>query len=155
MSCYEMRWHSPMHHVSSLYQLPLYSSPCRLQPHIAMPMCDKIHHLWITSNYHFTKQIHFFSNQNLFGCYTSMIIYVFKTICHFCRQQILGVPSQTSHAFLHFHDLPRLEICITTCTGTLTRGGVYPYLLLPDTCFQFHVSNGATLLNFIQRYRVH
>ena len=34
------------------------------------PMCDKIHNFWITSNDHFTKQIHLFSNQKIFGCYT-------------------------------------------------------------------------------------
>ena len=39
-------------------------------------MCDKIHHFWITSNDHFTKQIYLFSIQKLFGCYTSMIIYI-------------------------------------------------------------------------------
>ena len=70
-------------------------------------------------------------------------------------QRISRVPPQASHTFLHFHGLPPLEICITTCIGSFTRGGVYPYLLLPDTYFQFHVSNRATLLDFVQWYRVH
>ena len=30
------------------------------------PMCDKIHHLWITSNDNFSKQIHLFSNKKTF-----------------------------------------------------------------------------------------
>ena len=51
--------------------------------------------------------------------------------------------------------LPPLEICITTCTGSVTRRGVYPCLLLPDTYFHFHVRNHATLLDFVQWYRVH
>ena len=51
--------------------------------------------------------------------------------------------------------LPPLEIYIATCTGYFTRGGVYPYLLLLDTYFHFHVSNRATLLDFVQWYRVH
>ena len=73
----------------------------------------------------------------------------------FYGQRISEVPPQSSHAFLHFHQLPPLEIFITTCTGSFTRGGVYPCLLLPDTCFHFHVRNRETLLDFIQRYRVH
>ena len=40
---------------------------------------------WITSNDHFTKQIHLFSNQNLFGCYTPMIIYI-QNSCVFYGQ---------------------------------------------------------------------
>ena len=73
----------------------------------------------------------------------------------FCGHRISGIPSQASHAFLHFHELPPLEICITTCIGSFTRRGVYPFLLLPDTYFHFYVSNRATLLGFVQRYQVH
>ena len=73
----------------------------------------------------------------------------------FCAQRIFGVPPQASHAFLHFHGLPPLEIYITTCTGSFTRGGVYSCLLLLETYFHFHVRNRATLLDFVQRYRIH
>ena len=101
-----------------------------------------------------TKQIYLFSNQKLFGCYTSIIIYIFKTMRLFCGQRIFGVPPLASQAFLHFHGLPPLKICITTCTWSFTPGGVYLCLLLPDTYFHFHVSNHATQLDFIQRDRV-
>ena len=67
----------------------------------------------------------------------------------FYGQRIFEVPPQALHTFLYFHKLPPLEICITTCIGSFTRGGVYPYLLLPKTYFHFHVSNHATLLDFI------
>ena len=42
----------------------------------------------------------------------------------------------------HFYGLSPLELCLTTNTGSFTRGGVYPYLLLPDTTFLllFHVT---------------
>ena len=78
-----------------------------------------------------------------------------QNLVSFCGQRISKVPLQASHAFLYFHWLPSLEICITTCTGSFTRGGVYPCLLLLDTYFHFHVSNHATLLDFVQLYRVH
>ena len=73
----------------------------------------------------------------------------------FCGQRIFVVSPQASHAFLDFHRLPSLEICITTCTRSFTREGVYHCLLLSDTYFHFHVSNRVTLLDFIQQYRVH
>ena len=91
-------------------------------------------------NDHFTKQIYLFSNQKIFGCYTSMIIYI-QNSCVFCRQLIL-----VSHHRLctpkHFHGLSPLELCLTTNTGSFTQGGIYPYLLLPDTSFflPFHVT---------------
>ena len=61
------------------------------------PVRDKIHHFWITSNDHFTKQIHLLPNQKLFGCYTLMIIYI-QNSCVFCGQRIFGVTPQASHA---------------------------------------------------------
>ena len=39
------------------------------------------------------------------------------------------------------------HICITKNTMAFTRGGIYPFLLLPDTYFNFHVYNYATLLD--------
>ena len=111
-------------------------------------MRDKIHHFWITSNDHFTKQIHLFSNQKLFGCYTSMIIYiqnhVFLWVANF-QSLTAGFASlpTLSRVFTVGH------ICITKNNGAFTRGGVYPYLLIPDTYFHFHVYNRATLLDVV------
>ena len=144
-----------MHHVPSLYRLPLYSSPYRLLPYIAMPMCDKIHHIWIISNDHFYKTNSFvFKPKAFWMLHLNNHLYIQNHVS-FYGQRISRVSPQASHAFLHFHELPPLEICITTCTGSFTQEGVYPYLLLPDTYFHFHVSNRATLLDFIQRFRVH
>ena len=98
MSCHEIT-HAPC---PSPYRLPTYSSPYRLPPHNIMPMCDKTHHLWITSNDHFTKQIHLFSNQKLFGCYTSMIIYI-QNSCVFCGQRIF-VSHRRLYTPIHFLD---------------------------------------------------
>ena len=103
------------------------------------PMHDKIHHLWITSNDHFTKQIHLFSNQKLFGCYTSMIIYIKKNYVSFVGSEFL-----VSHLRLrtprHFHGLSLLKLCLTKNTESFTRGSVYPCLLLPDTSFPFYTT---------------
>ena len=68
-------------------------------------MCDKTHHLWITSNDHFTKQINLFSNQKFFECYTSMIIYI-QNSCVFCGSEFSGshrrlrAPSDTFWTFI-------------------------------------------------------
>ena len=107
---------------------------------MARPMHDKIHHLWTTSNNHFTKQIHLFSNQNFFGCYTSMIIYI-QTHVTFVGSKFL-----VSHRRLctpkHFHWISLLELCLTSNTGSFTRVGIYPCLLLLDTSFPlpFHLT---------------
>ena len=99
------------------------------------PMRDKIHHLWITSNDHFTKQIHLFSNKNLFGSHTSMIICI-QNSCVFLW--VLNFWCHTAgfahlDTFTSFHSCN--YACLTTTNGSLTRGGVYPCLLLPDTSF--------------------
>ena len=47
------------------------------------------------------------------------------------------------------------HICITKNNGSFTRGGIYPYLLLLDTYFHFHVCNRVTLLDVVPQYRVH
>ena len=119
------------------------------------PMCDKIHNFWITSNDNFTKQIHLFSNQKIFGCYTSMIIYIQNHVS-FCGQRIFGI-----HLRLRAH-LPTLSqaftfrhICITENTEAFTQGGIYPCLLLLDTYFHFHVYSRATLLDVVPAYRSH
>ena len=62
-----------------------------------------------------------------------------------------------------FASLPTLSwtftvghICITKTNGAFTRGGVYPYLLIPDTCFHFSFHfDRATLLDAVPPYRAH
>ena len=44
------------------------------------------------------------------------------------------------------------HICIIKNNGAFTRGGIYPYLLLPDTYFHFHVYNLAPLLDVVPPY---
>ena len=114
-----------------------------------MPMCDTIHHLWITSNDHFTKQIHLFSNQKLFGCYTSMIIHI-QNSCVFCeatnfRGLTAGfrTPSNTFWTFTMgvfdpvrvFH--PRENLALLAITRHKFS------FTIPCNC--------ATLLDFVQR----
>ena len=122
-----------MYHAPSPYQLPSHPSPYRLHHTMPKPMRDKIHHFWITSNDHFTKQIHLFSNQNIFGCYTSMIICIqnhvsFLWVANF-RSLTSGFASlpTLSRAFTVGHK------CTTKNTGAFTQGGIYPCLLIPDT----------------------
>ena len=54
----------------------------------------------------------------------------------------LFVGSLVSHYKLckpkHFHRLSPLELCLTTNTGSFTREGIYPCLLLPNTSFFYH-----------------
>ena len=38
----------------------------------------------------------------------------------------------------YFHRLSPLELCQTTNVGSLTRGGIYPYLPLTNTYFLYH-----------------
>ena len=47
------------------------------------------------------------------------------------------------------------HICITKNNRAFTRGGIYPYLLLPDTYFHFHVYNHVNLLDVVPLYLVH
>ena len=81
-----------MYHASSHYRLPSHPSFYLLNHTMPKPMCDKIHQFWITSNDHFTKQIYLFSNQNIFGCYTSMIICI-QSSCVFLWVANFGGPT--------------------------------------------------------------
>ena len=74
----------------------------------------------------------------------------------------LFVGSEFSGLTAGFASLPTLSrdfnvghICIAKNNGAFTRGGIYPYLLLPNTYFHFHVYNRATLLDVVPPYRVH
>ena len=66
----------------------------------------------------------------------------------FVSHRRLRKPSYTFKAFT-------IGNISTTYTESFTRGGIYPCLLLPDTYFHFYVCNRATLLDIVQRYRVH
>ena len=128
-----------MYHAPESLLTPSYSSPHRLLPHNAMSKCDKTHHLWITSNNHFTTKIHLFSNQKLFGHHTLMIILYSKPCVFLWVVNFWGL-------IAGFVSLPTIlgtftagHICITKYIEAFTRGGIYPYLLLPDTYFHSHV----------------
>ena len=118
---------------------------------MSKPMRDKIHNFWITSNDHFTKQIHLFSNQKIFGCYTSMIICIQNSCVFFMDNKFL-VSHRRLRTPRHFHELSPLELCLTTTTRSSIKGGIYPCLLLPNTSFLYHFiqpcdSNGLLPLN--------
>ena len=102
------------------------------------PMHDKIHHFWITSNDHFTKQIHLFSNQKLFECYTLMIICIQNSCVFFMGSEFL-VSQHRLHTPRYFYGLSPLQLSLTIINGSFTREGVYPCLLLPDTSFLYHI----------------
>ena len=40
----------------------------------------------------------------------------------------------------HFYGLSPLGLCLTIIGGFFTRGGIYPFLLIPDTYFPFHAT---------------
>ena len=67
------------------------------------------------------------------------------------RGLIIGFTSlpTLSRAFIVGH------ICITKNNRAFTRGDIYPYLLLPDTYFHFHVCNHEILLDVVPLYRAH
>ena len=128
----------------------MYHAPSahRLLPHNVTPMYDKTHHLWITSNDHFTKQFHLFSNQKLFGCYISMIIYIQNHVSFF-GSEFLGSHRRLRTSFYTFTGFHRWTHMYNQIYRGFHSRGYYPYLLLPDTYFHFHVYNHATLLDVV------
>ena len=68
-TCHAMKWDETQSYTMPRVLTDSYHT-------ILRPMRDKIHHFWITSNDHFTKQIYLLTNQKLCECYTSMIIYI-------------------------------------------------------------------------------
>ena len=129
-----------MYHAPESLPTSSYPSPYRLLQHHEMSKCDKTHHLWITSNDSFTTKFICFSNQKLFGCYTSMIIYIQNHVS-FCglTTSFASIPT-LSRAFTVGH------ICITKTNGVFTQGGIYPYLQLPDIYFHFNFHFNHTTL---------
>ena len=144
-----------MYHAPESLLTPSYHSPYRLLPHHAMSMCDKTHYLWITFNDHFITKFICFSNKKLF-CMLHLNDHLYSKSCVFLwvanfRGLTVGFASlpTLSWAFTIRH------ICITKNNGAFTRWGIYPYLLIPDTYFHFHVYNRATLLDVVPPYQVH
>ena len=87
--------------------------------------------------------------QNKFICFqtksfldvTPQLSFIFKTMC-----LVVGSEFSGSHRRLaSLHTLSRVftvgHIFITKNNGAFTQGGVYPYLLILDTYFHFHVYN--------------
>ena len=97
------------------------------------PMRDKIHHFWITSNDPFKKQFYLFSNQKLFRCFPSMIIYIQNSCVFYGAVNFRGPTA----GFARLSTLLRPFIAgiMSTITKSFTQGGVYPYLLIPNTYF--------------------
>ena len=55
-----------------------------------------------------------------------------KLMCLFVGSEFLVLHSRLRSP-RHFYCLSPLELCLTTVEGSFTRGGVYPYFLIPDT----------------------
>ena len=132
----------------------MHRSPYRLLPHNAMSKCDKTHHLWITSNDHFTTKFICFKPKAFWMLHLNDNLYskpcVFLLVANFLGLTVGFTRLATlSQAFTIGH------ICITKNTRAFTRGGTYPCLLLPDTYFHFHVYNCATLLDVVPPYRAY
>ena len=127
MSCHEMRCDSSCTMRPRLHRLP-HTSP--------KPMRDKPS-FWMTSNDHFQNKFHLFINQNLFGCYITMII-LFSKPCAFLWVADFWCPTTGSanpDTFMAFH---HWELCLTIIGRFFTRRGIYPFLLIPDTYFLYH-----------------
>ena len=125
-----------MYHAPESLPTPSYPSPYRLLPHYAMSKCDKTHHLWITSNDHFTTKIICFQTKSFWMLYLNDHLYSKSCV-------LLGVVNfrGLTTGFASLHTLSRAftvgHICITKTNGAFTQGSIYPYLLLPDTYFHF------------------
>ena len=132
-----------------MYHAP---SPHRLLPHTTISMRDKSvidesHPMIILK----TKVICSL-NQDFWMSYSNDHFF-YKTMCLLWVTNFLGLTS----GFAHLPTLSRaftVGNVSTTHTGSFTRGGIYPYLLLPDTYFHFYVCNRAILLDVVQWYRV-
>ena len=127
-----------MSHVPSPHRLHQTRVPTDSYHTMSKPMRDKIHHSWITSDDHFTKQISFvFQTKGFWMLHLNDHLYskscVFLWVANFCGLTV-GFASLPilSQVFTVGH------ICITKTNGPFTLVGVYPYLLIPDT--YFHLS---------------
>ena len=126
-----------MSHVPSPHRLHEIRVPINSYHIMPKPMRDKIHHSWITSDDHFTKQISFIFQTKSFLDVTPNDHLYSKSCVFLWVENFRGLTAG-------FTSLPKLSraftvghICITKTNGAFTRGGVYPYLLIPDTYFHF------------------
>ena len=124
-----------------------------LLPHHAMSKYDKTHNFWITSNDHFTtKFIFFFKPKGFWMFHLNDHLYskscVFLWVANF-----RGPTARFANLPTHSRAFTVRHICITKNNRAFTQGGIYPYLLLPNTYFHFHVYNRVTLLDFVPLYR--
>ena len=125
----------------------------QLLPHTPMSMRDKS----IIDESHpmiiLKAKVICFLNQNFWISYSSDHFF-YKTMCLLWAANFWGLTTS-------FTRLPTLSQALavgnvsTTYTESFTGGGIYPCLLLPDTYFHFYVCNRETLLDVVQRYRVH
>ena len=111
-----------MSHVPSPHQLHQTRVPTDSYHTMPKPIRDKIHHSWITSNDHFTKQISFVFKPKAFWMFTSLIIFFQKSMCllwvaNFSRShRRLRKPS---HTFTGFHLW--IHMCNQKDNGAFTR----------------------------------
>ena len=119
----------------------------RLIPHTYMSMRDKSvidesHPMIILK-----AKVICYLNQNFLMSYSNDNFF-YKTMCFlwavnfWCLTLGFALLPTLSRAFIDGN-------VSTTYTGSFTRGGIYPYLLLPDTYFHFYVCNRATMLDVV------
>ena len=121
----------------------------RLIPHTSMSMRDKSvidesHPMIILK-----AKVICYLNQNFLMSYSNDNFF-YKTMCFLWAMNFWCLTS----GFARLPTLSRAFIdgnVSTTYTRSFTRGGIYPYFLLPDTYFHFYVCNRATLLDVVQR----
>ena len=124
----------------------------RLLPHTPMSMRDKSvidesHPMIILK-----AKVICSLNQNFWMSYSNDLFF-YKTVS-FMGSDCSGSHwrlCKPSYNFTGFHRLKR----INHIYRVFHLKGTYPCFLLPDTYFNFYVCNRATLLNVVQRYRVH
>ena len=95
-----------MSHVPSSHRLYQTRVPTDSYHTMLKPMRDKIHHSWITSNDHFTKQISFVFKPKFFWMFTSMIICFQKSMCLLEVENFSGSHHRLRkpvHTFMGFH----------------------------------------------------
>ena len=111
-----------MSHVSSPHRL--HQTRVLIESYRTMPksMRDKIHHSWITSNDHFTKQISYVFKLKAFWMFTSMIICFQNSMCLLWVMNFPGSHHKLrkpSHTFTGFHQW--IHMCNKKDNGAFTR----------------------------------
>ena len=112
----------PMSHVLRPHRLHQTWVPTDSYHTMPKPMHDKIHHSWITSNDHFTKQISFVFKPKAFWMFTSMIICFKKYMCLLWVANFSGSHRRLckpSHTFTGFHRW--IHMCNQKDNGAFTR----------------------------------